>query len=115
MSVMTGFAGVIGLLLLLALRVPIALALMAVSFVGVAWEIGLTPAIGAQQPRPSASRLGRRRPWTARATFPSVLLPPSPYASVSGAGPTPTPSSTMIAARRVTGAEQSSRSGSGVR
>ena len=52
-------------------------------------------------PSPSCSRLGSFRPPTARATFPSVSDPVSPYAAVSGAGPLPSPSSTMIAARPV--------------
>ncbi|POF30908.1 TRAP transporter large permease [Roseibium marinum] len=46
MSVATGFAGVILLFLLLAARVPVALALIAVPVVGIAWLLGWTPAIG---------------------------------------------------------------------
>lgn len=46
MSVETGLYGVIGLFLLLALRVPVALALIAVSFGGVTFLLGITPAIG---------------------------------------------------------------------
>ncbi|MCL4675973.1 MAG: TRAP transporter large permease subunit, partial [Pararhodobacter sp.] len=46
MSVTIGFAGIAVLAVLLMLRVPVALALIAVSFGGVAWMIGLTPAIG---------------------------------------------------------------------
>ena len=38
---------------------------------------------------------------SARATFPSVSLPASPYSAVSAAGPIPSPSRTMIAARRI--------------
>src|SRR6267143_712771 len=52
-------------------------------------------------PSPSFSRLGSFRPPTARATLPSVSDPASPYAAVSGAGPVPSPSRTMIAARPV--------------
>ena len=46
MSVETGFYGVICLFVLLALRVPVALALIAVSFGGVTLLLGITPAIG---------------------------------------------------------------------
>lgn len=46
MSVATGFAGVILLFILLALRVPVALALIAVPVAGIAWLLGWTPAIG---------------------------------------------------------------------
>ena len=46
MSVETGFLGVGILFLLLALRVPVALALVAVSFGGTAKMLGLAPAIG---------------------------------------------------------------------
>ncbi|MCA2011289.1 TRAP transporter large permease [Pararhodobacter sp. CCB-MM2] len=46
MSITTGFFGVAALFVLLALRVPVAIALIGVSFGGVAWMLGLTPAIG---------------------------------------------------------------------
>ena len=46
MSVETGLYGVICLFVLLALRVPVALALIAVSFGGVTLLLGVTPAIG---------------------------------------------------------------------
>ena len=46
MSVETGLYGVICLFVLLALRVPVALALIAVSFGGVTLLLGITPAIG---------------------------------------------------------------------
>ena len=46
MSVETGLYGVVCLFLLLALRVPVALALIAVSFGGVAFLLGITPAVG---------------------------------------------------------------------
>ncbi|MGR3453757.1 TRAP transporter large permease [Pseudooceanicola sp.] len=46
MSVETGFWGIGVLFLLLLLRVPVALALIAVSFGGVAWLLGVTPALG---------------------------------------------------------------------
>ncbi|SPF80229.1 TRAP transporter large permease [Pseudoprimorskyibacter insulae] len=46
MSVETGIAGVIVLFILLALRVPVALALIAVPFGGITWLLGITPAIG---------------------------------------------------------------------
>ncbi|MDF0602544.1 TRAP transporter large permease [Psychromarinibacter sp. C21-152] len=46
MSVETGFAGVAVLFVLLALRVPVALALIAVSFGGTASLLGFGPAIG---------------------------------------------------------------------
>src|SRR5207247_3408310 len=52
-------------------------------------------------PNPSFSILGSVRPPTARATLPSVSDPASPYSPVSGAGPLPSPSRTMIAARPV--------------
>ena len=46
MSVATGFIGVLILFILLALRVPVALALIAVPVGGIAWLLGWTPAIG---------------------------------------------------------------------
>ncbi len=46
MSITVGFWGVAALILLLVLRVPVALALIAVSFGGVASMLGLQPAIG---------------------------------------------------------------------
>ncbi len=46
MSITIGFAGVAALFVLLALRVPVAIALIGVSFGGVAWMLGLNPAIG---------------------------------------------------------------------
>ncbi|MFC7704406.1 TRAP transporter large permease [Plastorhodobacter daqingensis] len=46
MNVEAGFYGAGILVLLLLLRVPVALALIAVSFGGIAWLIGLTPALG---------------------------------------------------------------------
>lgn len=46
MSITIGFAGVGVLFVLLLLRVPVALALIAVSFGGVAWMLGLAPAVG---------------------------------------------------------------------
>jgi len=46
MSITVGFWGVGALFVLLLLRVPVALALIAVSFGGVAFMLGLTPAIG---------------------------------------------------------------------
>jgi len=46
MSVETGFAGVVLLLALLVLRVPVAIAMIVVSFSGVAWLIGVEPALG---------------------------------------------------------------------
>lgn len=46
MSVETGFLGVAALLLLLLLRVPVALALIVVSFGGIAALLGVTPALG---------------------------------------------------------------------
>ncbi len=46
MSVETGLYGVLLLFLLLALRVPVALALIAVSFSGVTFLLGITPAVG---------------------------------------------------------------------
>jgi tripartite ATP-independent transporter DctM subunit len=46
MSVETGFWGMGLLLVLLILRVPVALALVSVSFGGIAWLIGMTPALG---------------------------------------------------------------------
>ncbi|GAB4532525.1 MAG: TRAP transporter large permease [Roseibium sp.] len=46
MSVATGFAGVLLLFVLLAARVPVALALIAVPVLGIAWMLGWTPAIG---------------------------------------------------------------------
>lgn len=46
MSVATGFFGVVLLFILLALRVPVALALIAVPFAGITFLLGITPAIG---------------------------------------------------------------------
>jgi tripartite ATP-independent transporter DctM subunit len=46
MSVETGFYGIAALLILLILRVPVALALMTVSFGGIAALLGLKPALG---------------------------------------------------------------------
>lgn len=46
MSVTVGFVGILILMGLLVLRVPVALALIAVPFMGITWMIGLTPAIG---------------------------------------------------------------------
>jgi tripartite ATP-independent transporter DctM subunit len=46
MSVTVGLWGVGALFVLLLLRVPVALALIAVSFGGVAWMLGLAPAVG---------------------------------------------------------------------
>ncbi|MCA0203093.1 MAG: TRAP transporter large permease subunit [Proteobacteria bacterium] len=46
MSITVGFMGVAVLFVLLALRVPVAIGLIGVSFGGVAWMLGLTPAIG---------------------------------------------------------------------
>ena len=46
MSITIGFTGIAVLFVLLALRVPVAIALIGVSFGGVAWMLGLTPAIG---------------------------------------------------------------------
>src|SRR5712675_1819968 len=52
-------------------------------------------------PSPSFSRLGSVKPLMARATLPRVSDPASPYSAVSGAGPVPSPSSTIMAARPV--------------
>jgi len=46
MNITVGFVGVAVLFVLLALRVPVAIGLIGVSFGGVAWMLGLTPAIG---------------------------------------------------------------------
>ena len=46
MSVETGFWGIAAIFVLLLLRVPVALALMTVSFGGIAWLLGVTPALG---------------------------------------------------------------------
>ena len=46
MSIEIGFWGVGALFALLLLRVPVALALIAVSFSGIAWLLGPTPALG---------------------------------------------------------------------
>ena len=46
MSITIGFTGVAFLFVLLLLRIPVALALIAVSFGGVAWMLGLAPAVG---------------------------------------------------------------------
>ena len=57
------------------------------------------PSSGSTLPSPSASRLGRSRPPTARATFPSVSEPSSPHSAASGNSPAPTASSTITQAR----------------
>jgi len=57
------------------------------------------PLSGLMFPRPNCSRLGRVKPPVSRARLPRVSLPASPYSSASGAGPIPTPSRMMIAAR----------------
>lgn len=46
MSITIGFIGVGILLFMLMMRVPVAIAMIAVSFGGVTWMIGLTPALG---------------------------------------------------------------------
>lgn len=46
MSIATGFFGVLALFILLALRMPVALALILVPFGGITYMLGLTPAIG---------------------------------------------------------------------
>lgn len=46
MSIATGFFGVVALFILLALRMPVALALILVPFGGITYMLGLTPAIG---------------------------------------------------------------------
>ncbi|RJL01154.1 TRAP transporter large permease subunit [Paracoccus aestuarii] len=46
MSIATAFGGIAVLFVLLALRVPVALAMIAVSFGGVAWMLGIGPAMG---------------------------------------------------------------------
>ena len=46
MNITVGFVGVAALFVLLGLRVPVAIGLIGVSFGGVAWMLGLTPAIG---------------------------------------------------------------------
>ena len=60
---------------------------------------GGQPSSGITFPRPSASRLGRSRPPTARAMLPRVFEPSSPYSPASGNSPAPTASSTMTHAR----------------
>ena len=52
MSLEVGFYGVAALLLLLLLRVPVAVALMTVSFGGIAMLLGVTPALGILQNTP---------------------------------------------------------------
>jgi len=46
MSIATGFCGIAVLFVLLILRVPVALGLIAVSFGGISWLLGITPALG---------------------------------------------------------------------
>ncbi|WP_010140775.1 TRAP transporter large permease [Oceanicola sp. S124] len=52
MSVETGFYGIAALLVLLILRVPVALAMIAVSFGGIVSLLGTTPAVGILQNTP---------------------------------------------------------------
>ena len=59
---------------------------------------GGQPSSSSTFPRPSASMLGRSSPPTARATFPRVSEPSSPYSSASGSAPAPTASSTITQA-----------------
>src|SRR6266511_696261 len=61
--------------------------------------MGGHPSSGSTLPSPNASRLGRSRPPTARATLPSVSEPSSPKSAASGKAPAPTASSTMTHAR----------------
>src|SRR5437667_3518549 len=61
--------------------------------------MGGQPSSGSTLPRPSASRLGKSRPPTARATLPSVSDPSSPNSAASGKAPAPTASSTITHAR----------------
>src|SRR3954452_23038751 len=60
---------------------------------------GAQPSIGSMFPKPSASRVGRSRPPTARATFASVFDPSSPNSAASGSAPAPTASRTITQAR----------------
>src|SRR5688572_9017031 len=60
---------------------------------------GGQPSRGITLPSPSASRLGRSRPPTARAVLPRVFEPSSPYSPASGNSPAPTASSTITHAR----------------
>ncbi len=46
MSVETGFVGLLAVIVLLALQVPIAVTLILVSFTGIWWMLGLSPAVG---------------------------------------------------------------------
>src|SRR5439155_22894227 len=62
---------------------------------------GGQPSSGSTLPRPSASRLGKSSPPTARATFPSVSEPSSPNSAASGNAPAPTASSTITHARGI--------------
>src|SRR5581483_4495202 len=62
---------------------------------------GGQPSSGSTLPSPSASRVGRSRPPTARATFPSVSEPSSPNSAASGSAPAPTASSTITHARGI--------------
>src|SRR5512132_1267554 len=62
-------------------------------------DCGGHPCKSATFPRPSASRLGRSSPPTARATLPNVSEPSSPYSAASGNSPAPTASSTITHAR----------------
>src|SRR5207249_8266755 len=62
---------------------------------------GGQPSRSSTLPSPSASRLGRSRPPTARATLPSVSDPSSPNSAASGNAPAPTASSTITHARGI--------------
>ena len=62
---------------------------------------GRHPSSGSTFPSPSASMFGRSSPPTARATFPSVSEPSSPYWSASGRAPAPTASNTITHARAI--------------
>src|SRR4029077_2630193 len=68
-----------------------------------------TPWIEPTSPSPSAWRFGACRPPTARAVLPSVSDPASPYASASGASPTPQESHTITHTRGTRGSPTSPR------
>ena len=60
MSVETGFWGVGILIALLLLRLPVAMALIAVSFGGVVSLVGISPAVGILYSTPSLTQSSRR-------------------------------------------------------
>src|SRR5919198_2311395 len=94
---------------------PVVLSLPAERSVSRPWAVpgpasGGTPRISVSNPSPSAARFGASIPPAARAQFPRVFVPSSPYSTASGAAPTPKESHTTSATRGASAAATRSRS-----